>query len=67
LYGKANAVSDRTVLIPHKKDEDENVNDQHARHDEGRTEPGGAKLRRYLKTNAAAEIEKQVTEPHEIE
>ena len=43
------------------------MNDEHARHDEGGPEPRGAKLRRDLKANAAAEIEKQVTEPHEIE
>ena len=58
---------DGTRPTPHKKDKDENVNDEHARHDEGRTEPRGAKLRRHLQANAAAEIEKQVTEPHEIE
>src|SRR5712691_11316776 len=54
-------------LTPHKKDEDENVNDKHGRHNEGRSEPRGAKLRRYLQASSSAEIEKQVTEPHEIE
>src|SRR2546421_10507243 len=58
---------DSTRLTPHEKDEDENVNDKHARHDEGRTEPRGAKLRRHLQANSVTEIEKQVTQPHEIE
>ena len=49
---------DGTRLTPHKSDEDEKVNDEHARHDEGRTEPRGAELRRHLQANSAAEIEK---------
>ena len=60
-------VLDGTRLTAHKKDEDENVNDKHARYDESRAEPGGAKLSRYLQANAAAEIEKEITEPHAIE
>ena len=55
------------AAILHKQDKHEDVTDKHARHDESRSEPGGAKLRRYLQTNAAAEIEKQITKPHEIE
>ena len=54
-------------LTPHKKDEDENVNDKHGRHDEGRSEPRGAKLRRHLQANSVTETEKQVTQPHEVE
>ncbi len=56
-----------SAVILHKQDEHEDVKDQHARHDESRSEPGGAKLRRDLQTNSAAEIQQQVTEPHEIE
>jgi len=55
---RCSGVLDGPRLISHKKYEDENVNDKHARHDEGWTEPRGAKLRRHLQVNSAAEIEK---------
>ena len=58
---------DSTRLTPHEKDEDENVNDKHGRHDEGRTEPRGSKLGRHPQASSSAEIQKQVTKPHEIE
>ena len=57
---------DGTRLTPHERDKHENVYDKHARYDEGRAEPGGANLSRYLQMNPAAEIEKEVTEPTKL-
>ena len=55
---RSSTASNVGSIAAREKNEHENVNDEHARHDEGRTEPRGAELRRHLQANSAAEIEK---------